>query len=31
MGLSAPGLMLTGCEMHHKLLAAYDKVHVRAA
>jgi len=26
MGLSAPGLALEGCEMHHKLLAAYDKV-----
>ena len=30
MGLPAPGLALEGCEMHHKLLAAYDKVHVRA-
>jgi ribosomal protein S12 methylthiotransferase accessory factor len=27
MGLSAPGLGLEGCEMHHKLLKAYDKVH----
>jgi ribosomal protein S12 methylthiotransferase accessory factor len=26
MGLSAPGLALEGCEMHHKLLKAYDKV-----
>jgi len=31
MGLSAPGLMLEGCEMHRKLLAAYDKIHLRAA
>ena len=31
MGIPAPGLMLEGCEMHRKLLAAYDKVHVRAA
>ncbi len=31
MGIPAPGLMLEGCEMHHKLLAAYDKVHIRAA
>ena len=31
MGIPAPGLMLEGCEMHHKLLVAYDKVHVRAA
>jgi ribosomal protein S12 methylthiotransferase accessory factor len=29
MGISAPGLALEGCEMHHKLLAAYDKVHAR--
>lgn len=29
MGLDAPGLMLSGCEMHRKLLAAYDKVHAR--
>jgi ribosomal protein S12 methylthiotransferase accessory factor len=27
MGLGAPGLALDGCEMHHKLLAAYDKIH----
>lgn len=27
MGLSAPGLALEGCEMHHQLLKAYDKVH----
>ncbi|MFZ4623640.1 MAG: 30S ribosomal protein S12 methylthiotransferase accessory factor YcaO [Rhodoferax sp.] len=27
MGLSAPGLALDGCEMHHKLLQAYNKVH----
>ena len=27
MGLSAPGLVLDGCELHHKLLRAYDKVH----
>ncbi|OIN91714.1 MAG: ribosomal protein S12 methylthiotransferase [Comamonadaceae bacterium CG1_02_60_18] len=26
MGLSAPGLALDGCEMHHKLLQAYAKV-----
>jgi len=26
MGLSAPGLALEGCEMHHKLLQAFDKV-----
>jgi ribosomal protein S12 methylthiotransferase accessory factor len=26
MGLSAPGLALEGCEMHHKLLKAYHKV-----
>ena len=30
MGLSAPGLLLHGCEMHQKLLQAYDKVHVRS-
>jgi len=29
MGISAPGLMLEGCEMHQKLLQAYDKVHTR--
>nr|WP_319566104.1 30S ribosomal protein S12 methylthiotransferase accessory factor YcaO [uncultured Rhodoferax sp.] len=27
MGLSAPGLAMDGCEMHHKLWAAYDKIH----
>lgn len=27
MGLSAPGLALAGCEMHQKLLQAYDKVY----
>ncbi len=27
MGLDAPGLALQGCEMHRKLLQAYDKVH----
>ena len=26
MGLDAPGLALQGCEMHRKLLCAYDKV-----
>ena len=26
MGLSAPGLALEGCEMHHKLLQAFHKV-----
>ena len=26
MGLDAPGLALLGCEMHRKLLCAYDKV-----
>ena len=31
MGLSAPGLSLEGCEMHRKLLAAYDKIHLRRA
>ena len=30
MGISAPGLALEGCEMHRKLLAAYDKVHGRS-
>jgi ribosomal protein S12 methylthiotransferase accessory factor len=30
MGLSTPGMALEGCEMHHKLLAAYDKVHALA-
>ena len=29
MGLSAPGLTMEGCEMHHKLWKAYDKVHSR--
>jgi ribosomal protein S12 methylthiotransferase accessory factor len=27
MGLDAPGLALVGCEMHRKLLLAYEKVH----
>ena len=26
MGLAAPGLALVGCEMHHQLLLAFDKV-----
>jgi ribosomal protein S12 methylthiotransferase accessory factor len=26
MGISAPGLMMQGCEMHQKLWAVYDKV-----
>jgi ribosomal protein S12 methylthiotransferase accessory factor len=26
MGISAPGLMMEGCEMQHKLWAAYEKV-----
>ena len=26
-GIPAPGLELNGCEMHHRLLDAYDKVH----
>jgi hypothetical protein len=26
MGISAPGLMMDGCEMQHQLWAAYDKV-----
>ena len=30
MGLPAPGLALDGCDMHQKLLRAYDKVHARA-
>jgi hypothetical protein len=30
MGLNAPGLALDGCEMHHKLLVAYDKIHAFA-
>jgi ribosomal protein S12 methylthiotransferase accessory factor len=29
MGIAAPGLQLIGCEMHQKLLKAYDKVHRR--
>lgn len=29
MGLDAPGLELRGCEMHRKLMLAYDKVHAR--
>jgi ribosomal protein S12 methylthiotransferase accessory factor len=29
MGLSAPGLTMQGCEMHQKLLIAYDKIHKR--
>ena len=31
MGIPSPGLLLDGCEMHRKLLVAYDKVHARAA
>ena len=31
MGILSPGLLLDGCEMHRKLLVAYDKVHGRAA
>jgi len=31
MGIAAPGLALDGCEMHHKLMLAYDKVHARVA
>jgi ribosomal protein S12 methylthiotransferase accessory factor len=27
LGAPAPGLSLNGCEMHQKLLLAYDKVH----
>ncbi|PWB46889.1 MAG: 30s ribosomal protein S12 methylthiotransferase accessory protein YcaO [Nitrosomonadales bacterium] len=30
-GVQAPGLMLAGCDMHQRLLAAYDKVHARGA
>jgi ribosomal protein S12 methylthiotransferase accessory factor len=30
MGIASLGLMLEGCEMHRKLLLAYDKVHPRA-
>ena len=26
-GIAIPGIELEGCEMHHRLLAAYDKVH----
>jgi ribosomal protein S12 methylthiotransferase accessory factor len=29
MGISAPGLQMEGCEMHHKLWAAYAKVQAR--
>ena len=29
MGAPAPGLALDGCEMHQKLLQAYEKVHMR--
>ncbi|MDP1607296.1 MAG: 30S ribosomal protein S12 methylthiotransferase accessory factor YcaO [Rhodocyclaceae bacterium] len=29
--IAAPGLTLAGCAMHQRLLAAYDKVHRRAA
>lgn len=29
LGLPAPGLMLAGCDMHQRLLAAYDKLHAR--
>ncbi|MFH1494145.1 MAG: 30S ribosomal protein S12 methylthiotransferase accessory factor YcaO [Pseudomonadota bacterium] len=29
-GVQAPGLKLTGCDMHQRLLAAYDKLHARA-
>jgi hypothetical protein len=28
MGISAPGLMMEGCEMQQKLWAAYEKVQV---
>ena len=31
MRIPSPGLLLDGCEMHRKLLVAYDKVHARAA
>ena len=31
MGLPSPGLGLEACEMHRKLLMAYDKVHPRTA
>ena len=26
-GIAIPAIVLEGCEMHHRLLAAYDKVH----
>ena len=26
-GIAMPGIDFDGCEMHHRLLAAYDKVH----
>ncbi len=26
-GIAMPGLEFDGCDMHHRLLAAYDKVH----
>ncbi|MFA5243650.1 MAG: 30S ribosomal protein S12 methylthiotransferase accessory factor YcaO [Sulfuricella sp.] len=29
-GVQAPGMMLAGCDMHQRLLAAYDKLHARA-
>lgn len=29
-GVQAPGLKLTDCDMHQRLLAAYDKLHARA-
>jgi hypothetical protein len=29
MGISAPGLMMAGCDMQHKLWAAYAKVQAR--
>ncbi len=28
-GVQAPGLALSGCDMHQRLLAAYDKLHAR--
>jgi hypothetical protein len=31
MGLPSPGLGLEACEMHRKLLMAYDKVHPHTA
>ncbi len=30
-GVAAPGLQLDGCDLHRRLLAAYDKVHARSA